>query len=135
MKLNIIFFIFNCKAKKKSLRITQIFLLELKIMNLKLFSILIYFNFRPSFKLRWRHARDLYGSQIPVTTRGFGMRTFCVRCTYVTHKLGNQIFYKSFTVQTLLWSLKSMFSNADFVKISSCFPDKFRGNLLRITPK
>ena len=30
-----------------------------------------YFNFKPSFKLRWCRARDLLGSQIPVTTGGF----------------------------------------------------------------
>lgn len=30
---------------------------------------------------------------------------------------------------------KKMFSNPDFIEISSCFLDKFRGNLLPITPK
>ena len=30
-----------------------------------------YFNFEPSFKLRWCHAQDLFGSQIAVTTGGF----------------------------------------------------------------
>ena len=29
------------------------------------------FNFQPSFKLQWCCARDLFGSQIPVTTEGF----------------------------------------------------------------
>ena len=32
-----------------------------------------YFNFEPSFKLRWCCARDLFGSQIPVTTGGFAI--------------------------------------------------------------
>ena len=34
----------------------------------KLIFALRYFNFEPSFKLRWCRARDLFGSQIPVTT-------------------------------------------------------------------
>ena len=29
-----------------------------------------YFNFEPSFKLRWSCAGDLFGSSIPVTTEG-----------------------------------------------------------------
>ena len=33
-----------------------------------------YFNFEPSLKLRWCRARDLFGSQIPATTRGFEPR-------------------------------------------------------------
>ena len=33
--------------------------------------ILRYFNFEPSFKLRWCCAQDLFGSQMPVTTGGF----------------------------------------------------------------
>ena len=32
-----------------------------------------YFNFDPSFKFRWYYAHDLFGSRIPVTTRGFGL--------------------------------------------------------------
>ena len=35
---------------------------------LKILLILRYFNFEPSFKLRWCRARDLLGSQIPVAT-------------------------------------------------------------------
>ena len=37
-------------------------------------------------KLRWCHARDLFASQIPVTTGGFELRISCM--------------------QTLLWSLE-----------------------------
>ena len=29
-----------------------------------------YFNFEPSFKLRWCHAQNLFGSEIPATTGG-----------------------------------------------------------------
>ena len=54
-----------------------------------------YFNFEPSFKLRWRHARDLFGSQIPVSTWGFEL-------------LGNYFVCKGFAVQTLLRSLEFM---------------------------
>ena len=32
------------------------------------------FNFKPSFKQQWRRARDLIGSQIPMTTGGFELR-------------------------------------------------------------
>ena len=43
-----------------------------------------YFNFDPSFKLRWCLARDLFGTQIPVTTgesaklRGLRSNVGCV---------------------------------------------------------
>ena len=37
-----------------------------------------YFNPVRSFKLRWCRARDLSGSQIPVTTGGFERRIFCI---------------------------------------------------------
>ena len=43
---------------------------------------LIYFNFEPSFKLRWCRARELFGSQIPVTTAGFELRISYIRVTY-----------------------------------------------------
>ena len=35
-----------------------------------------YFNFEPSFKLRWCRARDLFGAQIPVTIGGFELRIY-----------------------------------------------------------
>ena len=44
-----------------------------------------YFNFEPSFKLRWCRARDLFGSQIPVTTGGFELRISCIQSRYLTH--------------------------------------------------
>ena len=34
-------------------------------------SLFRYFNFEPSFKVPWCCARDLFGSQIPVTKGGF----------------------------------------------------------------
>ena len=40
-----------------------------------------YFNFEPSFKLRWCRAQDLFGPQIPVTTGGFELRISCIRIT------------------------------------------------------
>ena len=71
--------------------------------------LLRYFNFEPSFKLRWCHARDLFGSQIPVTTGGFELRISCIRSSYLTlwpSGLGNYFVCKRFAVQTLLWSLE-----------------------------
>ena len=44
-----------------------------------------YFNFEPSFKLRWCRARDLFGSQIPVTTGGFELQISYIRNSYLTH--------------------------------------------------
>ena len=41
-------------------------------------------DFEPSFNLRWCHARDLFGSQIPVTTRGFELRISCIPSRYLT---------------------------------------------------
>ena len=43
-----------------------------------------YFNFEPSFKLRWCHNRYLFVSQIPVTTRGFELRISCIWSSYLT---------------------------------------------------
>ena len=39
-----------------------------------------YFNFDPSFKLRWCRVRDLFESQIPVTTGEFELRMSCIGC-------------------------------------------------------
>ena len=44
-----------------------------------------YFNFEPSFKLRWCRARDLSESQIAVTTGGFELRISWIRSSYLTH--------------------------------------------------
>ena len=51
-----------------------------------------YFTFEPSFKLRWCLARDLFESEIPVTTGGFELRILFIRISYLTHEpsgLGN----------------------------------------------
>ena len=48
-------------------------------------TMLRYFNFEPSFKLRWCRARDLFGSQIPVTTGGFELRISCIQSSYLTY--------------------------------------------------
>ena len=65
-----------------------------------------YFIFESSIKLRWCRARDLFGSQIPVTTVGFELRIPCIQSRYLTHGLGNDFVCKGFAVQTLLWSLE-----------------------------
>ena len=38
-----------------------------------------------SYRLRWCRARDLFGSQIPVTTGGFEVRISCMRSSCLTH--------------------------------------------------
>ena len=45
-----------------------------------------YFNFETSLKLRWCRARDLFGSQITVTTGGFELRISCIRNSCLTHQ-------------------------------------------------
>ena len=71
-----------------------------------------YFNFEPSLKLRWCRARDLFGSQIPVTTGGFELRIIYIQSRYLTHQarwpsgLGNDFVCNRFAVQTLPWSLE-----------------------------
>ena len=50
-------------------------------------SILRYFNFEPSFKLRWCRARDLFESQIPVITGGFELQISCIRRSYLPIRL------------------------------------------------
>ena len=77
------------------------------------------FNFEPSLKLRWFRPRDLFGSQIPVTTGRFELPIFSMRNNYLTQYaisyldwtlrpsgLDNYFECKRFTVQTLLWSLE-----------------------------
>ena len=58
-----------------------------------------------AFKLRWRRVRDLFGSQIPVTTGGFELRISCIQ-SRLQSGLGNDFVCKRFAVQTLLWSLE-----------------------------
>ena len=69
-----------------------------RIFQSTMFFMLRYFNFEPRFKLRWCRARDLFGSQIPVTTGGFELWISCIRSNY--------FLCKRFAVQTLLWSLE-----------------------------
>ena len=47
--------------------------------------ILRYFNFEPSFRLRWCFAQFLFGSQIPLTSRGFKLRISCIQSIDLTH--------------------------------------------------
>ena len=48
------------------------------------FTMLRYLNFKPSFKLRWCCAPDVFVSQVPVTTGGFKLRISCIRNSYIT---------------------------------------------------
>ena len=45
--------------------------------------VLRYFIFEPSLKLRWCRARDLFGSQVPVTIGGFELRISCIQSCYL----------------------------------------------------
>ena len=59
--------------------------------------------------LRWYRARDFNGSQIPVATRGYELRTSDMQCSYLSvwpGGLGDFITCKWFVVHTLLSSLE-----------------------------
>ena len=61
-----------------------------------------YFNFEPSFRLRWCRAQDLFGSQIPVTTGGFEPRVSCIQTSRIQSlKFGSTLIYLN-TDQLLL---------------------------------
>ena len=105
-----------------------------KILSLLQWFMLKYFNSESSFKLRWCCARDLFGSQIPVTTGGFELQISCIRSSYLTHQairpddLLGQVatLYARFAVQTTLWSLKFVIQiNLEHDTISSyCGPSE-----------
>ena len=44
-----------------------------------------YLNLKPSFKLQWYRAQDLFESQIPVTTGDFELQISCMRGSYLTN--------------------------------------------------
>ena len=48
--------------------------------------------------MRWYHARDLSGSQIPVTTERFELQIPCIRSSYLT-----RIRYRTTEVADLCW--------------------------------
>ena len=61
-----------------------------------------YFNFEPSYKLRWCRAQDLFGSQIPATTGGFELRVSCIQTSRIQSlKFGSTLIYLN-TDQLLL---------------------------------
>ena len=65
-----------------------------------------YWSILKSFlnNLRWCRARDLFGSQIPVTTGGFQLRISCIRSSYLIHQAKRKIplipplFYENFFI-------------------------------------
>ena len=63
---------------------------EVLLASLKSDVKLRYFNFEPSLKLRWCRARDLFGSQIPVTTGGFELRANLLHTKSLPNPLGHQ---------------------------------------------
>ena len=95
--------------------------------------ILRHFNFEPSFKLRWRHTRDLFGSQISVTTRGFEQQISCIRGCYlkawwVRRIRSTWIRYLMTLVADLCWdsSIFSQGSNCDGVVLKIYLDYKFQ---------
>ena len=48
--------------------------------------LLRYFSFEPSFKMRWSHAQELFGSQILVTKGGFALQISCIGSSQLTHQ-------------------------------------------------
>ena len=66
------------KGKKVVLQIVLIIILQ----ESELIHIILY--------LRWCRARDLFGSQIPVTTGGFEMQISCIRSSFLNHQTPSQ---------------------------------------------
>ena len=78
--------------------------------------------YNPPKFLRWCRARDFNGSQIPVTTRGYKLRTSDMQCSYLSvwPGLGDFITCKSFAVQTLLSSLELViYQNLEYDTIAA----------------
>ena len=81
--LNISFFHETAKFEYENFRI-----ITKQLTNLIIFQDPIYTvnTFEVSkLKVRWCRARDLFASQIPVTTGGFELRISCIRSHYLTH--------------------------------------------------
>ena len=76
----------NWKLVSKKLLKNQSDILNVQLTaSSPVFIFLRYFNFEPSFKLRWCRARDLFGSQMPVTAGGFELKISCIWSSYQTH--------------------------------------------------
>ena len=79
--------------------------------------------YNPPQFLRWCRARDFNGSQIPVTTRGYKLRTSDMQCSYLSvwpGGLGDFITCKSFAVHTLLSSLELViYQNLEYDTIAA----------------
>ena len=70
-----------------------------------------YFNLKPSLKLLWCRSRELFGSQLPVTTGGFELQiswiwVLSIRLAYQALWSSGLSNCKRFSVQTLLWQLE-----------------------------
>ena len=59
--------------------------------TLNMFNKNTYANFKTAYThmliLRWCHAGELFGSQIPMTTGGFELRISCIQSSYLTHEV------------------------------------------------
>ena len=73
---------FHNVSQKISWCIAMFTILSLKV---TLTNKLKYLNLKPSFKLQWYRAQDLFESQIPVTTGDFELQISCMRSSYLTH--------------------------------------------------
>ena len=70
------FFRYFFPKKTRTLMPLRLFQIKFShLMFIKIFAII----------LRWCRAPDLFGSQIPVTKRGFELRISCIRSSYLTH--------------------------------------------------
>ena len=82
----------------------------IEILCLRVFSS---YNNIATFNLQWYRARDLFGSQIPITTGAFELQISCKQSSYLNQQairrssvLGNYFVFKRFPVQTILLSLE-----------------------------
>ena len=85
------------------------------------FYMLRYFNFASSFKLRWSGARDLFGSQIPLTTRGFELKISCIKSSYLTHTIAVSNLARSWSISIFCIKFSKFWNCILFVSWSIFF--------------
>ena len=49
-------------------------------------------------KLWWFRAQDLFGSQIPLTTRGFELKISCIKSSFLTHTIAVSNLTRSWSI-------------------------------------
>ena len=72
-------------------------------------------------KLWWFRAQDLFGSQIPVTTRGFELKISCRRSSYLTHTIAVSNLARSWSISIFCIKFSKFWNCILFVSWSIFF--------------